>query len=64
MIPDSNQQHLMLKEEVVDAVRAGKFHIWAVRTIDEGMAILSSPCVCPLVFLVVKGGGAAGGIPI
>jgi predicted ATP-dependent protease len=41
MIPDSNQQHLMLKEEVVDAVRAGKFHIWAVRTIDEGIAILT-----------------------
>jgi predicted ATP-dependent protease len=41
MIPASNEQHLMLKEEVVDAVRAGKFHIWAVHTIDEGIEILT-----------------------
>ena len=41
MIPASNEQHLMLKQEVVDAVRAGRFHVWAVRTIDEGIEILT-----------------------
>ncbi len=41
MIPASNVQHLMLDEEVVDAVRQGKFHIYAVRTIDEGIEVLT-----------------------
>ncbi|GBD11979.1 Lon protease [bacterium HR23] len=41
IIPEANVQHLMLKEEVVEAVRAGKFHIWAVRTVDEGISILT-----------------------
>ena len=31
----------MLDEEVIDAVRAGQFHIWAVRTIDEGIELLT-----------------------
>lgn len=41
MIPASNVKNLMLKEEVVDAVRSGKFNIWAVSTIDEGIEILT-----------------------
>ena len=41
MIPESNVQNLMLKEEVVDAVKAGKFNIYAVRTIDEGIEFLT-----------------------
>ena len=41
LIPESNVQHLMLKEEVVEAVRGGKFHIWSVKTIDEGVEILT-----------------------
>jgi len=41
MIPKSNVQNLMLREEVVEAVREGKFHIWAVSTIDEGIEILT-----------------------
>ncbi len=41
MIPKSNIQNLMLKEEIVDAVKAGKFHIYAVRTIDEGIEVLT-----------------------
>jgi lon-related putative ATP-dependent protease len=40
LIPHSNVPHLMLREDVVDAVRAQQFHVWAVRTIDEGMEIL------------------------
>jgi predicted ATP-dependent protease len=31
----------MLREDVVDAVRAGRFHIWAVSTVDEGIALLT-----------------------
>ncbi len=41
MIPASNVQHLMLDEEVVEAVRQGKFNIYAVRTIDEGIEVLT-----------------------
>jgi lon-related putative ATP-dependent protease len=42
MIPASNVKHLMLKDEVVEAVSAGQFHIYAVKTIDEGIEILTS----------------------
>ena len=41
IIPASNVQNLMLEEEVIDAVRAGQFHIWAVRSIDEGIELLT-----------------------
>jgi len=41
MIPESNMANLMLKEEVVQAAQDGKFHIWPVRTIDEGIEILT-----------------------
>jgi len=41
MVPESNVQNLMLKEEIVDAVKAGQFHIYAVKTIDEGMEVLT-----------------------
>jgi lon-related putative ATP-dependent protease len=41
MMPASNIQNLMLKEEVVQAVKDGKFHIYSVRTIDEGIEVLT-----------------------
>ncbi|MBI0583866.1 MAG: AAA family ATPase [Methanomassiliicoccus sp.] len=41
MIPASNVRNLMLKEEVVQAIKDGKFHIWPVRTIDEGIEVLT-----------------------
>ncbi len=41
MIPHSNVQNLMLKEEVADAVRQDRFHIWPVRTVDEGIEIIT-----------------------
>jgi predicted ATP-dependent protease len=41
IIPKTNEQHLMLKEEVVEAVREGRFHIWSVETIDQGIEILT-----------------------
>jgi predicted ATP-dependent protease len=42
MIPKSNERHLMLNDEVVEAVRSGKFHIWSVETIDQGIEILTT----------------------
>nr|WP_246525462.1 ATP-binding protein [Geomobilimonas luticola] len=41
MIPASNLRHLMLKDEVLEAVREGRFHIWSVATIDQGIEILT-----------------------
>ncbi|MDH5794717.1 MAG: AAA family ATPase [Candidatus Bathyarchaeota archaeon] len=41
LVPQSNVQNLMLKEEVVDAVKDGKFHMYSVKTIDEGIEILT-----------------------
>jgi len=41
IIPESNVQNLMLKEEVVEAVHARKFHIYPVKTVDEGIEILA-----------------------
>ena len=41
MIPESNVQNLMLKEEIVDAVKAGKFHIYSAKNIDEGIEVLT-----------------------
>ncbi|HSL81666.1 MAG TPA: S16 family serine protease [Thermoanaerobaculia bacterium] len=41
LIPRANVKHLMLRPDVVEAVREGRFHVWAVSTVDEGMEILS-----------------------
>jgi lon-related putative ATP-dependent protease len=41
MIPASNVQNLMLKEEVVEAVAQGKFHIYSAKSIDEGIETLT-----------------------
>lgn len=41
MIPHANVKDLMLREEVVQAVKEGKFHIYAVKSIDEGIEILT-----------------------
>ena len=41
IIPASTVHNLMLAPEVVKAVEDGKFHIYAVNTIDEGMEILT-----------------------
>jgi len=41
MIPKSNVQDLMLKEEVVNAVKERRFHIYPVGSIDEGIEILT-----------------------
>jgi len=41
IIPEINRRNLMLKPEVVAAVRDGQFHIWSVSDIDQGIAILT-----------------------
>ncbi|HET9115145.1 MAG TPA: ATP-binding protein [Gaiellaceae bacterium] len=41
LVPASNVRNLMLDAEVVEAVRAGRFHVWPVRTIDEGIELLT-----------------------
>jgi ATP-dependent Lon protease len=41
IIPQQNTQNLMLRLEVVEAVAQGKFHIYPVKTIDEGIEILT-----------------------
>ncbi|GAW91306.1 Lon protease family protein [Calderihabitans maritimus] len=41
IIPYQNIPNLVLSDEVIEAVRQGKFHIYPVRTVDEGIAILT-----------------------
>jgi predicted ATP-dependent protease len=41
IIPIQNVRNLMLKTAVVEAVRAEKFSVWAVGTVDEGIEILT-----------------------
>jgi len=41
LIPHSNIDNLMLKDEVLDAVRARRFHLYAVQTIEDGIEILT-----------------------
>ena len=41
MIPKTNERHLMLKEEVVEAIAAGTFHLWSIETIEQGIEILT-----------------------
>lgn len=41
IIPEANVKDLMLKKEMVEAVNKGKFHIYPIQTVDEGMEILT-----------------------
>jgi predicted ATP-dependent protease len=41
LIPIANVRHLMLRADVVEAVREGRFRIFAVSTIDEGIELLT-----------------------
>ncbi|HMA43838.1 MAG TPA: AAA family ATPase [Gemmatimonadales bacterium] len=41
VIPAANAQHLMLRQDVVDAVGRGLFHVYPVGTVDEAMALLT-----------------------
>jgi predicted ATP-dependent protease len=42
LIPTRNERNLMLREDVIDAVREGKFHIWSVSTIEDGLRVLTA----------------------
>ena len=41
LIPNANAQHLMLRADVVEACAAGRFAVYPVRTIDEGIQLLT-----------------------
>lgn len=41
LVPAANLRHLMLREELVEAVRAGRFHVYAVRDVADTLALLS-----------------------
>ncbi|MGE5415590.1 MAG: Lon protease family protein [Acidobacteriota bacterium] len=40
MIPQQNVANLMLDEEIVEKVKLGQFHIWAIETVDQGIELL------------------------
>ncbi|ENX42035.1 Lon protease family protein [Acinetobacter sp. NIPH 2100] len=40
IIPRQNMQHLMLRQDVIDAVQAGQFHVHAIDIIDQALEIL------------------------
>lgn len=41
LIPASNVAHLMLRREVVEAAAAGRFHVYAVETVDDALELLT-----------------------
>ncbi|MCB1529308.1 MAG: AAA family ATPase [Hyphomicrobiaceae bacterium] len=41
LVPAANVQHLMVRDDVVRAVRAGQFSVYPVKSIDEGIALLT-----------------------
>jgi len=41
LVPAGNIQHLMLREDVVQAATARRFHVFAVRSVDEGIELLT-----------------------
>ncbi|MDR7543762.1 MAG: AAA family ATPase [Armatimonadota bacterium] len=41
VVPHQNLRNLMLNDEVTQAIRDGTFHLWAVKSIDEGLEILT-----------------------
>ena len=42
LIPIQNVKDLCLKDEVIEAVKKGQFHIYPIKNIDEGLEILTS----------------------
>jgi predicted ATP-dependent protease len=41
LIPSSNVKHLMLRQDVVEAVEKGKFHVYPIETVDQGIELLT-----------------------
>ena len=42
VIPDGNRPHLMLRQDVVDAVRDGRFVLHAIKTVDDALALMTA----------------------
>jgi lon-related putative ATP-dependent protease len=42
IIPAANVRHLMLNDDVAQAVRAGSFFVWPIENFDEGIPLLTS----------------------
>jgi predicted ATP-dependent protease len=40
IIPAKNVRHLMLKQDVIESVAEGQFHVWPITTVEEGVPIL------------------------
>ncbi len=41
LIPSANIKHLMLRRDVVEAAEAGRFHIYAIKTVDQAISLLT-----------------------
>jgi predicted ATP-dependent protease len=41
ILPEANVRNLMLSRDVVESVRAGRFHVWSAATVDEGIEVLT-----------------------
>ena len=41
IIPYANRRNLMLRQDVIEAVQEGSFHIWAIRHVNEGLELLA-----------------------
>jgi predicted ATP-dependent protease len=41
LIPAANVRNLLLRSDVIDAIQHGQFHLYPIRTVDEGMEILT-----------------------
>ncbi|MET3074693.1 Lon protease family protein [Pantoea leporis] len=41
IFPASNARHLSLNQDVVEAVKAGQFHLWAIESVDEALPLLT-----------------------
>jgi predicted ATP-dependent protease len=40
IIPKANAKNLVLKDEIIQAMKKGLFHIWTVETIDDAIEIV------------------------
>jgi lon-related putative ATP-dependent protease len=41
LVPAANVKHLMLRRDVVEAVEAGRFHVWPIRSVDEALELMT-----------------------
>lgn len=41
LIPQANVRHLMLRHDVVEALQAGRFHVYPISHIDQGLELLT-----------------------